>query len=320
MKALYFSTFGGPEVLKYGEVPDPRPGPGEVLVRTRAIGLNFADVYRRRGTYHLAGSPPFIAGYEAAGVVEAVEDEGPVKVGDRVAFADSPFANAELVAVPFERIIPLPDEIDEEVAAAALLQGLTAQYLVRDSHRLQAGESVVVHAGAGGVGLLLVQMARSLGARVLALTSSRSKAEAAEHAGAHGVELYEEDWVKTARSFGGGAGVDVVFDSVGKTLQRSLDAARIGGHVVFFGMAGGEPPAIDPRYLMDNSKSVTGGDLWNVLTSRDERLRRAGELFGWIGRGELKIEIAARFALADGAKAHALLESRTVAGKVLLIP
>ncbi|MEO8505128.1 MAG: alcohol dehydrogenase catalytic domain-containing protein, partial [Acidobacteriota bacterium] len=130
MKALYFSTFGGPEVLKYGEVPDPRPGPGEVLVRTRAIGLNFADVYRRRGTYHLAGSPPFIAGYEAAGVVEAVEDEGPVKVGDRVAFADSPFANAELVAVPFERIIPLPDEIDEEVAAAALLQGLTAQYLV----------------------------------------------------------------------------------------------------------------------------------------------------------------------------------------------
>ncbi|MEO8505127.1 MAG: zinc-binding dehydrogenase, partial [Acidobacteriota bacterium] len=129
-----------------------------------------------------------------------------------------------------------------------------------------------------------------------------------------------EDWVKTARSFGGGAGVDVVFDSVGKTLQRSLDAARIGGHVVFFGMAGGEPPAIDPRYLMDNSKSVTGGDLWNVLTSRDERLRRAGELFGWIGRGELKIEIAARFALADGAKAHALLESRTVAGKVLLIP
>lgn len=321
MKALYFARFGGPDVLEYGELADPVPGPGEALVRTRAIGLNFADVYRRRGNYHLAGKPPYVAGYEASGVVERVDSgEGPVQVGDRVAFADSAFANAELVAVPFDRLIPVPDDISDEIAAALLLQGLTAQYLVRDSHALRSGETVLVHAAAGGVGLLLVQMARALGARVFGVTSSRAKAEAAERAGAREVALYDGDWVKAARRFGGGLGVDVAYDSVGTTLQRSLEAVRTGGHVVFFGMAGGEPPAIDARSLMDGSKSVTGGDLWNVLVSRDERLRRAGELFALVRRGELEVEIAARVPLAEGARAHALLESRAVSGKILLIP
>ena len=320
MKALTFSRFGGPEVLEYAEVPDPTPPVGGVVVRTRAIGLNFADVYRRRGNYHLAGAPPYIAGYEAAGQIESVGEGVRWSKGDRVGFGDSPFANAELVAVAEDRLIPLPEDISDEVAAAVLLQGLTAQYLVRDSHPVTNGQNVVVHAAGGGVGLLLVQLARMLGARVLGLTSSRAKAEAAEQAGARQVALYDSDWVKAARRFGGGAGVDVVYDSVGSTLQRSLDATRIGGRVVFFGMAGGEPPPIDARYLMDNSKSITGGDLWNVLISGDERRRRASELFSWIRAGNLTVTIAARIPLSEGARGHALLESRAAVGKIILLP
>jgi len=190
MRALTFSRFGGPEVLVYREVPDPELLPGHALVRMHAIGLNFADVYRRRGAYHLAGSPPYIAGYEGAGTVVgfgAAASEAPVHpfaIGDRVAFADSPYANAELVAVPVEKLIPLPDGVPFETAAALLLQGLTAQYLVRDSYPVAEGDDVLVHAAAGGVGLLLVQIARQLGARVFALASTEEKRAAAREAGA----------------------------------------------------------------------------------------------------------------------------------------
>ena len=314
MKALVFERFGGPEVLELREVPDPVPAPGEVLIRTRAIGLNFADVYRRKGHYHLQGEPPWIAGYEAAGEVVAVNGDFPLEPGDRVAFADSPFANAELVAVPYEKVIPLPDDIGSDTAAALLLQGLTAQYLVRDSHPLKAGETALVHAAAGGVGLLLVQMAKRLGARVLGVVSSEGKAAAVRGAGADEVLLSSRDWVAAAR------GADVAYDSVGSTLLQSLDAVRTGGHVVFYGMAGGDPPPVDPRLLMDTSKSLTGGDLWNVLTSHEARLRRSAELFAWVREGALKVQIAARFPLAEGAAAHAFLESRASSGKVLLIP
>ena len=314
MKALAFERFGGPEVLELKEVPDPVPASGEALIRTRAIGLNFADVYRRKGNYHLKGAPPWIAGYEAAGEVVAVNGISAFKPGDRVAFADSPFANAERVAVPLEKLIPLPDDIGFDTAAALLLQGLTAQYLVQDSHPLKAGETALVHAAAGGVGLLLVQMAKALGARVIGLASSEAKMVSVREAGADEVLLSGSDWVSAAK------GVDVVYDSVGSTLMQSLEAARIGGHVVFYGMAGGDPPAVDPRYLMDTSKSLTGGDLWNVLTGHEERLRRSAELFAWARSGALKVHIAARFPLAEGAKAHAFLESRASSGKVLLIP
>ncbi len=314
MKALVFERFGGPEVLELKEVQDPVPAPGEALVRTRAIGLNFADVYRRKGHYHLQGAPPFIAGYEAAGEVVAVNGASTLKPGDRVAFADSPFANAELVAVPFEKLIPLPEDIAFDTAAALLLQGLTAQYLARDSHPLKADETVIVHAAAGGVGLLLVQMAKALGARVIGLVSSEAKMDAAREAGADEVVLSSSDWVSTAK------GADVVYDSVGSTLMQSFEAARVGGQVVFYGMAGGDPPMVDPRMLMDTSKTLTGGDLWNVLTSHAERIRRAAELFAWVRSGALKVRIAARFPLAEGAKAHAFLESRASSGKVLLIP
>lgn len=319
MKALCFDRFGGPEVLEYRELPDPIPAPGEALVRTCAIGLNFADLYRRRGNYHLAGTPPYIPGYEAAGVIEN-PGGGPFPAGARVAFADSPFANAELVAVPFEKLIPLPDPISFETAAALLLQGLTAQYLVRDSHPLRAGEEVLVHAAAGGVGLLLVQISKLLGARVVGLTSSEAKGEAALQAGAESVLTYTPEWPRQVRAFSrSGEGVDVAFDSVGSTLMDSFRAVRTGGHVVFFGMAGGDPAPVDPRMLMDTSKSLTGGDLWNVLTSSEARIQRAGELFSWVLDGRLQVNIGRAFPLAQGRSAHTFLETRSAIGKVLLI-
>jgi NADPH:quinone reductase len=324
MRALTFSAFGGPEVLIYREVPDPELPPEHALVRTHAIGLNFADVYRRRGAYHLAGSPPYIAGYEGAGTVVSLGTDAAdsqVKVGNRVAFADSPYANAELVAVPFEKLIPLLDDISFETAAALLLQGLTAQYLVRDSYPVKEGDDVLVHAAAGGVGLLLVQIARRLGARVFALASTEEKRAAALEAGATETHATSGDWVAAARAWSKrGAGVDVVYDSVGSTLDESLQAARVGGHVVFYGMAGGDPKPVDPRRLMDESKTLTGGDLWNVLTDREERIRRAEELFGWVRDGSLRVRIAQRYPLSEGPRAHAFLESRQTIGKVIFLP
>jgi NADPH:quinone reductase len=319
MKALTFSSFGSANVLEYLDMPDPVPTLGCAIVRTHAIGLNFADLYRRQGRYHLVGAPPFIAGYEAAGVIESISGVSSFQVGDRVAFADSPFAQAELVSVPFERLIPLPADVTFETTAAVLLQGLTAQYLIQDSHHLQPGESVLIHAAAGGVGLLLVQLAKAKGAKVLGVTSSQTKAEAALNVGADEMVLYSSDWVAAVQQFSSG-GVDVVFDSVGSTLIQSFEAARKGGHVVFYGMAGGDPPHIDPRMLMDTSKSLTGGDLWNVLTSAEARISRANTLFDLVRTGQLKVSIAAKFALSDGAGAHRLLEGRGSSGKVLLIP
>lgn len=309
MRALYFEQFGGPDVLKYGDVADPALDPGSALVRTKAIGLNFADIYRRRGNYHLAGAPPYILGYEAAGVIE----NGP-NAGKRVAFADSPFSNAELVAVAGEKLIPLPDDISFEIAAALLLQGLTAHYLVHDSHVVQPAERVLVHAAAGGVGLLLVQLLKERGASVIALASTDAKCVEAQRAGADEAYRYDDGWQARAR------GCDVVYDSVGATLDESLDAVRTGGHVVFFGMAGGDPAPVDPRRLMDGSKTLTGGDLWNVLDSLNERNRRANELFDLVRSGKLHVHIDKVFGLRDGAEAHRYLESRKSKGKVLLVP
>ena len=319
MKTLCFDRFGGPEVLKYCEAPDPIPLAHQALVETQAIGLNFADVYRRKGSYHLQGTPPFIAGYEAAGIVLAAPTGSGFSVGQRVGFADMPFANAERVAVDVDKLIALPDDISCETAAAVLLQGLTAQYLVRDSHEIRSNQSVLVHAAAGGVGLLLTQLCRALGARAIGVTSSDAKTRQVLDAGASVVVRYDEDWVAAARTFGG-TGVDVAYDSVGATLLGSLDAVRTGGHVVFYGMAGGDPAPVDPRLLMDASKSLTGGDLWNVLTSAVERRHRAAELFDWLRNDQLKVHIDSRFRLADGAAAHARLESRASSGKLLLIP
>lgn len=321
MKALIFNEFGGPEVLQYSELPLPSIGDNDILLQTKAIGLNFADVYRRKGNYHLVGEPPYILGYEGAGIVVKVGGNvTDIKEGDRIAFADVPHANAEFVSVPYEKAIPIPDGVTYEQAASLLLQGLTAHYLVHDSYRIKNGDTVLIHAAAGGVGQLLTQIVKILGGTSIGLTSSLAKSEVAKSVGATEVLLYESSWVKKIKDLTNGKGVDVVYESVGSTLMDSFQATRIGGTVVFYGMAGGDPAPVDPRMLMDTSKTLTGGDLWNILTTREIRIERASQLFQWLKEDKLRVDSPAQFALKDGQEAHRFLESRKSTGKIVLIP
>lgn len=319
MKALTFSSFGESDVLEYIDIPDPQLKSDEILVEMKAIGLNFADVYRRKGNYHLKGNPPFIAGYEGAGIIVDANNHPEYKVGDRVAFADAPFANAELVAVNINHVLPLPEAISFETAAAILLQGLTAHYLATDSHKTQKGETVLIHAVAGGVGQILTQISKLSGANVIGLTSSADKAKVAFEQGANHVLLYNEDWksglFKIVQN-----GVDVVYDSIGSTLAESFEVTKECGQVVFFGMAGGDPAPVDPRMLMDGSKTLTGGDLWSYLNSKEERIKRASQLFSWIIDGKIKLSEPTSFKLSEGKLAHDYLESRKSTGKIILIP
>lgn len=248
------------------------------------------------------------------------QDIDGIQMGDRIAFADVPFANAELVAVPFEKAIPIPEKISFEEASTVLLQGLTAHYLTKDSYAVQKGDVVLVHAAAGGVGQILIQIAKLLGGKVIGLTSSKEKANVASQAGADHVFLYSDDWETAILDVTNKVGVDVVYESVGSTLIKSFETTRIGGTVVFYGMAGGDPVSIDPRMLMDTSKSLTGGDLWNVLTSREQRVSRSSELFRWMEEGKVRISEPTIFPLHDGEEAHRYLESRKSTGKILLIP
>jgi NADPH2:quinone reductase len=322
MHALTFSRFGGPDTLEWAVLPDPEPMPGVAVLRPRAIGLNFADIYRRQGRYHLAGAPPWIAGYEAAGEIVALhadDAQSGWRIGDRVGVADCPFANAELMPAALDKLIRLPDQVEFDTAAAALLQGLTAQFLSADSYAIRAGDRVLVHAAGGGVGQLLTRFARSRGALAIALASSEDKREAALRAGAKVAIDSGAGWVERVRAVLPD-GADVVYDSIGRTLADSLALARTGGTVVFYGMAAGDPDPVDPRVLMDRSLTLVGGDLWNVLTSAQARQARADALFAAIIAGDLSVSIAARVPLRDGSRAHALLEGRGVTGKVLLIP
>lgn len=318
MKALTFSEFGTSDVLQYIKIKDPILKENEVLVEMKAIGLNFADVYRRKGDYHLVGTPPFIAGYEGAGVVINSNNTS-FNVGDRIAFADVPLANAQLVAVNIENAIPLPDAISFETAATILLQGLTAHYLATDSHKTQQGDTILIHAAAGGVGQFLTKISKLLGATVIGLTSSNDKVKAALLNGADKVFLYSNDWKNQVLNFVPN-GVDVTYDSVGNTLSDSFEVTKNRGQVVFFGMAGGDPDFINPRMLMDSSKTLTGGDLWNYLVSKEERIKRANQLFDWIISGEITIPEPTIFKLSKGKKAHDFLESRESTGKIILIP
>jgi len=321
MKALQFRSFGGPEVLEWCETADPAPGPGEVIVKLEAAGMNYADIYRREGLFSPRGSAPWILGWEGAGTIVDLGPDGAAAgfgIGDKVAWCDSPNSNAELVAVAIDKLIRLPSSISARQAASVLLQGLTAHYLVHDSHPLKAGDWSVVHAAGGGVGLLLIQIIKHLRGRVIALASSPEKRQAACDAGAE-VAIGYEDWIERVHTVTGG-GADVVFDSVGTTILDSLKATRVGGRSVFFGFAGGQPPAIDPRLLMNRSLTLTGGDLWNVLTTPETRRARAAELFSWIEEGVVATRVSRVFALQDGAQAHRFLESRASIGKVLLIP
>ncbi|WP_367773766.1 quinone oxidoreductase [Flavobacterium sp. WC2421] len=319
MKALTFSTFGTSDVLEYIDIPSPTLKEEEILVEMRAIGVNFADVYRRKGNYHLVGNPPFIAGYEGAGVVVDANGSAHFKIGDRIAFADVPYANAELVAVPLDHVIPLPESISFETAATVLLQGLTAHYLATDSHKTQKDETVLIHASAGGVGQFLTQISKLLGATVIGLTSSSEKATVSLKNGADKAFLYSEDWKEQVLSFYPN-GVDVVYDSVGSTLSDSFEVTKNCGQVVFFGMAGGDPDFINPRMLMDTSKTLTGGDLWSYLTSKEERIKRAHQLFNWISMNQITIAKPTVFKLSEGKKAHDYLESRKSTGKIILVP
>jgi NADPH2:quinone reductase len=319
MKALTLSAPGKSDVLEYKEVARPTLKADEILVKMEAIGLNFADIMRRSGVYPLRGNAPYINGYEGAGVVIDNNNNTMFKPGDRIGFADVPFANAELVAVPVAHAIPLPADISFDTAASVLLQGLTAQYLTSDSHQVKPGEVVLIHAAAGGVGQLLIQVCELLGAKVIGLTSSESKKDISISLGADHVFLYSEDWkAKISALFPNG--VDVVYDSVGSTMKDSLEVTRIRGQVVLFGLAGGKLELGNPLLIIAQSKTITGGDLWNYLTSGEERRKRAQQLFGWISSKQLTVSAPARFKLSDGRQAHDFLESRKSTGKILLIP
>jgi NADPH2:quinone reductase len=319
MKALTLSSFGNSEVLEYREVNDPVLQHNEILVEMKAIGLNFADLMRRNGVYPMRGQPPYINGFEGAGIVKDNNGHTEFGIGDRVAFADVPFANASLVAVPFDNLIPLPNEISFETAASVMLQGLTAHFLTSDSHKIKQGETVLIHAAAGGVGQLLVQVCKILGAKVIGLTSSESKRQIALSLGADSIFLYSQDW-KTKVLEICPDGVDVVYDSIGTTMESSLAVTKILGRVVFFGMAGGKLELGNPLWIIAHSKSIIGGDLWNYLTTREERLKRTRTLFDWIIAGNIKISEPAVFKLSEGRKAHEFMEGRQSTGKVLMIP
>jgi len=318
MKALTFERFGGPEVLRFRELPDPAVPAGHVQLAMRAIGLNFADLHRRRGNYFLPGEAPHINGYEGAGVVVAIGDgvDG-VAIGDRVGFADCPFANSTRVNVPFDKAIPLPADIGLTEAAAMLLQGLTAQYLIEDSYAVRPGDVLLVHAAGGGVGQALIQLAAAKGARVIGLASTPAKRATAVELGAEAALEYSRGWPEQVRKFIGG-GVDAAFDSVGTTFLQSLSCLEDRGTLVAFGTAGGAPPPIDPQLLMERSLAVVGGDLWNHLDSREARIGRANRLFRSIRLGELRIPKLEQFALSDGAAAHRRMEDRSFYGKIVL--
>jgi NADPH2:quinone reductase len=319
MKALTFHKFGGSEVLNIELVYIPEIKKGEVLVENKAIGLNYADIYRRKGNYPLKGQPPYIAGYEGAGVV-VKSLSGMYKVGDRVAYADVPFANAEFIKVHEDHVIPIPDDADYKIAASILLQGMTAEYLAHDSHPVRAGETILVHAASGGVGQILTQICKTKGAKVFGLSRSPSKLEVVKNCGADEALVLNDGWVEHILSLTNDKGVDVVYDSVGSTLEQSFEVTREKGHVVFYGMSGGDPKPVDPRMLMDTSKTLTGGDLWSFLVNKEERIRRSSYLFDLIARGKLKIKDPVIFKLSDGRKAHEYLEGGKSSSKVIIVP
>jgi NADPH2:quinone reductase len=322
VKAIRVSEHGGPEALRQVELPDPDPGPGQVRVRVRAVGVNFIDVYHRTGLYPL--SLPFVPGLEGAGTVEAVgEGVRALAVGDEVAWAGVPGSYADVAIAPEGRLVRVPDGLHPEAAAAAMLQGMTAHYLVRSVYPLGPGDGCIVHAAAGGVGLLLVQLAKRAGARVFATVSTPEKADLARAAGADRVILYEsEDFQAVVQEATGGAGVQVVYDSVGRTTwEKSLGSLARCGMLVLYGQSSGSVPPIDPQRLAKGgSLFLTRPSLFDYVADRSTLERRAADVLGAVARGELTLRIAATFPLAAAHAAHAALEGRLTAGKVLLLP
>jgi len=322
MKAIRIHAHGGPEVLQLDEIPVPVPGPGQALVRIEAAGLNFIDIYHRTGLYKV--QLPYVPGQEGAGVVTAVgPDVAGVATGDRVVYTGVPGAYAELAAVPVDRLVPLPAGVTFRQAAAVLLQGITAQYLATSTYRLAAGEACLVHAAAGGLGLLLCQIAKRLGARVIGTVSTEAKAELARAAGADEVILYtQQDFEAEVKRLTGDAGLQVVYDSVGKTtFDKSLNCLARRGMLVLCGQSSGPVPPLDPQVLnQKGSLYLTRPTLAHYTATREELLARAGEVLGWVADGSLAVRIGREYPLAEAAEAQRALAGRETTGKVLLLP
>jgi len=316
MKAVFAEKRGGAENLKYVDLPKPSPGPGQALVKIAAAGVNYIDVYFRIGLY--TADPPVLLGSEASGTVEAVgPDVSQVRVGDRVVYAMSRGAYAEFAVVPAAQLVKIPTAVDFNTAAAALLQGMTAHYLTHSTYPLKSGDSCLIHAAAGGTGLLLVQMAKALGARVIGTVGDEEKAKRVKDAGADEVIIYtRENFAEKAK------GMHVVYDSIGKTtFTQSLDCLRPRGMMVSFGNASGPVPEIAPLLLSQKgSLFLTRPTLVNYTSTPEELAWRAGDVLDWIGQGKLKIHIHKIYKLADAADAHRDLESRKTSGKLLLVP
>lgn len=322
MKVIEVKQTGGPEVLDVAERDVPVPGPGVVVVKLEAIGVNFIDVYHRTGLY--PQPLPFIPGMEAAGRVETVgPDVTELSPGDRVAYAMQIGAYAEYALVPANRLVRVPEGVKLPVAAAAMLQGMTAHYLTTSVYSLESGDWAIVHAAAGGVGLLLVQMARRIGARVIATVSNEAKGQLAREAGAEVIVNYtKEDFEAEARRVTDGRGVQVAYDSVGRdTFMKSIGSLAPRGMMALFGQSSGPVPAFDPAILAQRgSLFLTRPSLAHYTLTRDELEWRASDIFGWIQSGDLRIDINHTYPLSSAADAHRALEGRKTTGKVLLIP
>ena len=322
MKAVQVTKAGGPEVLSYLDLPTPVPKPNEVLVKIAAAGINYIDVYFREGRYPL--KPPFISGQEASGTVAEIgaEVKG-FKPGDRVAYTGIIGANAEYAVVPADRLVHVPDGITDQQAAAAMLQGMTAHYLITDTFPLKSGQTALIHAAAGGVGLLLVQMARNIGARVIATVGTEEKAKLARTAGANDVILYaDQDFEAETKRLTNGQGVHVVYDGVGQTtFEKDLNVLRPRGYLVLFGMSSGPVPLFDlGKLAQKGSLFVTRPTLVHHIASHEELQYRATDVFQMIAKGKLKLRIEHLYPLKDAQQAHRDLEARRTTGKLLLIP
>jgi NADPH2:quinone reductase len=314
--------YGGPEALAIDDIPIPEPKAGEARVKIEAIGVNFIDIYQRTGLYPL--QTPFTAGSEGAGIVDAVGDGvNEVKKGDRVAYAMVLGSYAEYAIVPAAKLVPVPANIDSKFAAAIMLQGMTAHYLTHSTYALKKGDTALIHAAAGGVGLLLIQIAKMLGARVIGTVSTEEKAQLAKQAGADELILYTQtDFLAEVKKLTEGKGVEVVYDSVGATtFDKSLDCLRPRGYLVLFGQSSGPVPPFDPAKLAGKgSLFLTRPSLPHYTLTRTELLQRSGDLFNWIGSEKLRLRIESTFSMADAAEAHRQLEGRKTTGKVVLFP
>jgi NADPH2:quinone reductase len=310
---------GGPEVLEVQDVAEPKPQSEQVLVAVDVVGVNYRDVYEREGRYQ---APPLIAGVEGAGtVLEVGEGVSDFAEGDRVAWSDGPGSYAKRVAVDAARVVPVPERLSNELAAAVLLQGMTAQYLATDTYRVEAGDAVLVHAAAGGVGLLLTQVVKQRGGRVIATTSNEEKGELARGAGADEVIRYD-GFGERARELTGGDGVEAVYDGVGRTtFDESLASLRMRGTMVLYGAASGPVPPFDPMQLESaGSLFLTRPSLRHYTARREELLARAREVLGWVADGKLEVHVGGRYSLEDARRAHEDLEGRRTTGKLLLLP